>query len=213
MKTLFIAFYTLWGSFTLAQVGIGYASNYTPTETLEVNGTFQMHPGNEFYLENPGAYTGASGNSLLIVKNLHTDTLNKFDPEIMPFAAVTFVPYHFNNVNAHGLHDYDTKINADKYYVTIGGFFVLTEDGGTSIFVGGSESHFPLYSARAFVQNGTWHLKFDLNNNRQFEHMVDIYLNVSVYYKDFLTKTNTTKVVNMGGNTTGTTPAPDGVIH
>ena len=48
MKTLLIAFYSLLGSFAFSQVGIGFLSNYTPTETLEDNGTFQVHPGNEF---------------------------------------------------------------------------------------------------------------------------------------------------------------------
>ncbi len=213
MKTILIIINGILGFAVFGQVGIGLPANQTPTESLEVNGIFQMHEGNELFLENAGAYTGASGNSILMVKNTTTNTLNKFDPEVMPFAAITFIPYQFDNVNAHGLHDYDTKIDASKFYLTIGGFFVLTESGGTSIFVDGNSSHFPLYSARAFVQNGTWHLKFDLNNNRQFESQVDIYLNVSVYYKEFLTQTNTTRMVNMSGNSTGTTPAPAGALN
>ena len=213
MKNLLFAVFSIIGGILFSQVGIGLPTNYTPTESLEVNGTFQLHPDNELYFENIGAYTGTSGNSLLMVKNLTTNTLNKFDPEVMPFSAITFVPYHFDNVSPHGLHDYDTGISATNFYLTIGGFFVLTDSGGTSIFVDGSASQFPVYSARAFVQNGTWHLKFDLNNNRQFEHNVDIYLNVSVYYNAFLTKTNSTRMVDMSGSATGTTPAPDGAIN
>ncbi len=213
MKKILFTLYGFLGFVAFGQIGIGFPANQVPTESLEVNGVFQIHEGNELFLENAGSYTGPSGNSLLMVKNTTTNTLNKFDPEAMPFAAVTFIPYQFDNVNAHGLHDYDTKIDASKFYLTIGGFFVLTESGGTSIFVDGDSSHFPLYSARAFVQNGTWHLKFDLNNNRQFESQVDIYLNVSVYYKDFLTNTNATRTVNMNGNSTGTTPAPAGALN
>ena len=213
MKNTLLAIIASFSTLAFSQIGINLPANQTPTETLEVNGVYQLHEGNEMFFENIGAYTGTSGNSLLMVKNITTNTLNKFDPEAMPFSSATFVPYHFDNVNAHGLHDYDTKIDASRFYVTIGGFFVLTETGGTSIFVGGSASQFPLYSARAFVQNGTWHLKFDLNNNREFEHIVDIYLNVSIYYMNFLTKTNTTRTVNMGGNTTGSTPIPDGAVN
>lgn len=197
----------------MGQVGIGLPANQVPTETLEVNGVFQIHEGNELFLENPGAYAGTSGNSILLVKNTQTNSLNKFDPAAMPFSAVTFVPYHFDNVSPHGLHDYDTKIDANRFYVSVGGFFVLTEDGGTSIYVGGNENHFPLYSARAFAQGGTWHLKFDLNNNREFEHVVDIYLNVSIYYKNFLTRTNNVINANLGGGTTGSTPKPVGAIE
>lgn len=201
------------GSVSLsAQIGIGLPTNQQPVETLEVNGTFQLHTGNELFLENPGFYTDVSGNSILLVKNTETNNLNKFDPGEMPFSSVTYIPYHFDNVNKHGLHNYDTKIDATKFYVTIGGFFVLTKDGGTSIVVDGSKSHFPLYSARAFVQNGTWRLTFDLNNNREFSDLVDIYLNVSIYYKNFLTQTNAVKTVNMGNLETGSTPKPIGAI-
>ena len=213
MKNILSGIFMLISFALIAQVGIGLPANQAPTETLEVNGVFKIHEGHDLFLENPGAYTGASGNSILLVKNTETNSLNKFDPATMPFAAVTYVPYHFDNVNAHGLHDYDTKIDANKFYLTVGGFFVLTEDGGTSIYVGGSENHFPLYSARAFVQGGTWHLKFDLNNNRQFEHVVDIYLNVSIYYKNFLTKTNNLISANLGGGSTGSTAKPDGALE
>ncbi len=213
MKNLLSSIFMLISFALIGQVGIGLPTNQSPTETLEVNGVFQIHEGNELFLENPGAYDGASGNSILLVKNTETNSLNKFDPAAMPFSAVTFAPYHFDNVNPHGLHDYDTKIDASKFYVTVGGFFVLTEDGGTSIYVDGNDSHFPLYSARAFVQGGTWHLKFDLNNNRKFEDVVDIYLNVSIYYKSFLTKTNNIINANLGGVSTGSTPKPDGALE
>lgn len=213
MKTTLFTIFSLLSLLIFGQVGIGLPANQTPTETLEVNGVFQLHDGNELFLENAGPYMGTSGNSIMMVHNTDTNTLNKFDPSSMPFAAITFIPYHFDNVSAHGLHNYDTKIDASKFYITIGGFFVLKEDGNTSIEMTGSDSHFPLYSARAFVQNGTWRLKFDLNNNRQFDHLVDIYLNVSVYYNNFLTKTNTVKSVNMNGNTSGSTSKPDGAIE
>jgi len=212
MKNLILITFIIISLPLWAQVGIGLPESQSPVETLEVNGTFQLHEGNEIFLENPGYYSGTSGNSILLVRNTETNTLNKFDPTSMPYSSISFVPYHFDNVSAHGLHNYDTKIDASKFYVSIGGFFVLTKDGGTSVEVSGSKAHYPLYSARAFVQDGTWRLQFDLNNNREFTDLVDIYLNVSIYYNNFLTKTNTVRTVNMGNSETGSTPKPDGAI-
>ncbi|MFV0144613.1 hypothetical protein OBJ68_04155 [Empedobacter falsenii] len=213
MKKIIVTIALFFGVMLFAQLGIGLPSNQAATESLEVNGAFKLFPNNKLFLENPGVYTGTSGNSILLVKNTDTKTLNKFDPANMPFSSVTFVPYHFDDVNAHGLHNYDTKIDATKFYVSIGGFFVLTKDGGTSIEVTGEKNIFPLYSARAFVEGGTWRLQFDLNNNRTFSDQVDIYLNVSIYYKNFLTRTNNLMVVSLGGGETGSATMPTGAIQ
>lgn len=211
MKNIIIATVLFFSGSLFAQVSIGFPSDYVAKESLEINGAFKLHSDNELILENPGSYDGTSGNSILIVKNTKTNSLNKFDPANLPFASVTYVPYHFNNVSVKGLENYDTKIDAKKFYVTIGGFFVLTKDGGTSVLVEGSKEDFPLYSARAFVQNGTWRLKFNLNN-REFSDQVDIYLNVSIYYMNFLTKVNEVRDVDMKKSETGSTKIPEGAI-
>lgn len=213
MKNYIYFFTLLFSSIVFSQVGIG---TNTPSETLEVNGTTKLHQNNKIYLENPGYYSGTSGSSSLMVKDLNTNELKKFDPATANFSSVYFTSYFFDNVAAEGLSSYNTKIDASKYYVSVGGFIVLKNDGTTSISIEGTTStsgtnnYFPLYSARAFVQNGTWHLKFLPNNNRVFESQVDIYLNVSIYRKNLLTNAeNAPIVVNLQNGTTGTAPAPN----
>ena len=204
------------GTTVFAQVSIGFPENYKSTGTsgsLEVNGNIRLHKNSNLYLENIGDYTGTSGNSNLLVNNTSNNTLNKFDPESMPFSSITYIPYRFKNVSKKGLQEYNTRISATKFYVSIGGFFVLTKTDGTTVNVKGSKEHYPLYSARAFVKNDTWHLKFDLNHNREFSDNVNIYLNVSVYYKNFLTKTNDIITHSMDSKEQGVTKKPIGAIE
>lgn len=214
-KIIIFTLFTL--SFNLyAQVGIG---TETPTETLDVNGTFKIHEGGRLYLENPGYYNDSDGVSIMMVKDKTDNNLKSFNPETAPFAAVTYTSYFFDNVDEKGLVEYDTKIDGNKYYLNVGGFLVHKHDGGTSISLTGSTgsngtiNYLPLYNSRAFVKNGTWHLTFQPNSGRTFESNIDITLNVTIYYNNFLTSVNEPIVYNMNANTagTGSTPAPQNI--
>lgn len=215
MKNYIYFLALLFSSTLYSQVGIG---TQTPTEDLEVNGATKLHTNNKIFLENPGYYSGASGSSILMVKDLNTNELKKLNPATASFSSVYFTTYFFDNVNSAGLASYDTKIDASKYYVSIGGFIVLKSNGATSISIAGTTStngtnnYFPLYSARAYVSGGTWHLKFQPNNGRVFESQIDVYLNVSIYRKNLLTNAeNTPIVVDFTNGTTGTAPVPNGI--
>lgn len=219
MKNLFYLIIFALGIFVNAQVGIGTDN---PQATLDVNGSFEIHENGKLYLENPGLYTNQGSSSLMLVKDLTDNTLKKFDPAAMPFSSVSFTSYFFDNVDEKGLISYDTKINADRFHVCIGGYRVLRYDGNTSISLSGSQgtngsiNYLPLYNARAYVNptTNTWILTFQPNGGRAFESNFDLYLNVTIYFKNFLTKTNTPIIVNMNANTAGngSAPAPEGAM-
>src|SRR5690606_37342874 len=118
-----------------AQVGIG---TDTPQATLDVNGNFEIHENGKLYLENPGIYDNQSSSSLMLVKDLNDNTLKKFDPASLPFSSVSFTTFFFDNVDEKGLVSYDTKINADRFHLCVGGFRILSSSGGTSISLIGS---------------------------------------------------------------------------
>lgn len=211
-KYIFSTLITI-GSFAIAQVGIG---TNVPTQDLEVNGTFKLHEENNLFLENPGYYLGTAGNSILLVKDKNDNHLKKFDPSNAGFASASITTYKFTNVDKKGLVEYDTKINASKYYVSIGGFVVYSKDDNTSISIAPSSSnqndYFPLYSARSFVKNGTWHLKFMPNNGREFSQNINVYLDVSIYLRKMLTKTDSQPiVVDFNNGTTGSATKPQGI--
>lgn len=201
----------------MGQVGIGTTD---PQADLDVNGNFKLTNGSKLYLENPGFYQNTTSSSQMIVRDLSDNTLKMLNPETLPYSSVSFTTYFFDNVGEKGLVEYDTKIDASKFYVCIGGFRILKHDGNTSISLTGSTgnngslNYLPLYNARAFVKDGTWRLTFQPNSGRTFESNVDIYLNVSIYLKNFLTRTNDPIVVNLNGNTSGngSAAAPVGAI-
>lgn len=220
MKKIFIIYTFILSQFVLAQVGIGTDN---PQATLDVNGNLKIHENGKLYLENPGLYNNQSSSSLMIVKDLSDNTLKKFNPESMPFSSVSFTTYFFDNVDESGLLSYDTKINADRFHVCVGGYRVLKHDGDTSISLSGTTgsdnstiNYLPLYNSRAYVNpaTNTWILTFRPNSGRVFESNIDLYLNVSIYFKNFLTKTNSPIVVNMNANTSGegSAPSPDGAM-
>jgi hypothetical protein len=220
MKNIFNIILLTFGVTLMAQVGIGTT---TPQATLDVNGNFEIHDNGKLYLENPGLYNNQGSSSLMLVKDLNDNTLKKFDPESLPFSSVSFTTYFFDNVDEKGLVSYDTKINGDRFHVCIGGYRVLRHDQNTSITLTGSTgsdnstiNYLPLYNARAYVNptTNTWILTFQPNSGREFESNIDLYLNVSIYFKNFLTKANTPIIVNMNGVNTGNgnAPAPVGAM-
>lgn len=209
MKNIFYLLFVLLSSFLFAQVGIG---TDTPQSTLDVNGNFKIHEDGKLFLENPGIYSNQGSSSLMLVKDLNDNTLKKFNPETSPFSSVSFTTYFFDNVDEKGLVSYDTKINADRFHVCVGGYRVLRYDGSTSISLTGSTgtnnatiNYLPLYNSRAYVNptTNTWILTFQPNSGRTFESNIDLYLNVSIYFKNFLTKANNPIIVNMNGNQSG----------
>jgi len=196
-----------------AQVGINKPN---PTEMLDVNGNMKFS--NILYLENPGVYLGSSSNSYLIVKDNGSQVIKRYVPETSDYSAINTVNYTFTGVNFTGLTNYDTGIPSSNYYLTIGGYIIRGGGNSSNVSISGSNVNIPLYSARAFIQGGTWRLKFLPNHSRTFTvpdsqnpKNVDIKLNIIVYRRDMLTTVNPVINYNMNANVagTGTSPQPD----
>lgn len=187
-------------------VGIG---NTNPTRTLDVTGNTKLS--GELYFENPGSFTGPSTESYLIVRDNSDKALKRYVPATSQYSAINSTVYHITNITPGGLTDFDTKIPVAKYYLIIGGFIVRGVGNNSNIRIDQNSSnaqYIPLYSARSFQQNGTWHIKFTPNNNRVFFENPEIRLSVSIYRKDMLTTVNNLITVDMNANTSGNGTAP-----
>lgn len=210
MKNKIVLIFILFFSLTKAQVGINKTN---PIETLDINGNMKLS--GTLYFENPGTFTGVSTNSYLIVKDNSNQMIKRYVPETADYSAINSVSYSFTAVNFSGLDNYDTGIPSSSYYVTIGGFIIRGGGDNSNVYIAGSANNIPLYSARAFVENGTWRLRFLPNHGRSFTvpdqqdpKNVDIRLNVIIYRRDMLTTVNPTINFNMNANTSGTGTAP-----
>lgn len=192
--------------------GVGIGTN-TPTHTLEVNGNMKLS-GN-LYLENPGNYTGKASGSYLLVRDNSDNVIKRYVPATSAYSAINSTVYFINNISTSGITDFDTRIPAAKYYVIIGGFIVrgINNDSNIDIVESGSLANYiPQYSARSFVENGTWRIKFTPNNNRIFDRTAEIRLSISAYRRDMLTTVNSQITYNMNGDTSGNASVPAPVL-
>ncbi|WDF48507.1 hypothetical protein PQ459_08510 [Chryseobacterium sp. KACC 21268] len=199
----------LFFNLSFAQVGIG---KNNPVQTLDVNGNMKLSK--VLYLENPGVYIGPAANSYLLVKDNSSQMIKRYVPETADYSAISNVTYALTAVNFSGLTNYDTGISATAYYLTIGGYIIRGSGDTSNVYIAGDTDNIPMYSARAFVQNGTWRLKFLPNSNRVFTvpsdinpKNIEIRLNVIVHRKDMLTIVNPTINVDMNSNIAGTATA------
>lgn len=193
-----------------AQVGIGVIN---PTHMLEVAANVKLS--GQLYFENPGVYSDVSSNSYLIVRDNSDNVLKRYVPATAEYSAINSTVYYFTNINPAGLNDFNTGIPSSKYYLVIGGFIIRGLNNNSNIKITQPENtnlneFVPQYSARSFVQNGTWHIKFVPNSNRVFDQNPEIRLNVSVYRRDMLTTVNNIITYDMKGvaNGAGSAPAP-----
>jgi len=192
--------------------GVGIGTN-TPTHTLEVNGNMKLS-GN-LYLENPGNYTGKASGSYLLVRDNSDKVIKRYVPATSAYSAINSTVYFINNISTSGVTDFDTRIPAEKYYVIIGGFIVrgINNDSNIDIVESGSLANYiPQYSARSFVENGTWRIKFTPNNSRIFDRTAEIRLSISAYRRDMLTTVNSQITYNMNGDTSGNASVPAPVL-
>ncbi|MDF2551137.1 MAG: hypothetical protein K0R36_1139 [Chryseobacterium sp.] len=212
MKNIFFVFIFAISTLNAQGVGIGTTN---PTHNLEVVGNVKLS--DELYFENPGVYSDVASNSYLIVRDNSDKVLKRYVPATAEYSAINSTVFYIKNINAGGLTDFNTGISANDYYLVIGGFIIrgvnnnsninITQPANTNL-----NEFIPQYSARSYIQNGTWHIKFTPNNNRVFDQSPEIRLNVSVYRRDMLTTINNTINYNMNGVTTGVASAPAPVL-
>lgn len=216
-KNIYIIVVTFFATLLSAQTytpGVGINTD-SPTRTLDVNGTTISKGSNDkWFFENPGVYGGKSNDSYLTVIDKDDNQMKIFNPETMSYASINYATFRFNKLPNTGLKFYDTKIDASKYHVMVGGFIIYGGSSTTDATVSGTATRVEgnvLYTSRAYIgEGGTWILKFQPNNDVVFDQeRIDLILNVAIYRKNLLlSDTNEKIVVDMKNTKTATAPAP-----
>ncbi|MBT8256245.1 MAG: hypothetical protein KJO23_06875 [Bacteroidia bacterium] len=200
-----------------AQVGI---NTTTPSAALEVDGNVIIE--GSLTLENPGDNSDIRGSKFLI-RSLDYE-LMQYDISTSKYGPINFAEFAFKDVPPQGLLDYDTKISIVDYVVSVQGY-TFAEAGEVrqgsimphSIISDDNIEGYQMY-AYANPVTQTWWIKAFVNNsefqvrqgNGYINTPIDLYLNIMMYRKGFITKTQSDINVNMGGSTTTTAPLPAG---
>jgi len=192
-----------------AQVGIGTTS---PTETLQVAGNAKLS--GELTLENPGVFTTNVDNSqrYLIVNNT-TGAVNRYltgnGASKAYYSPINYATYVLKNLSTSSLIDFDTKIPADKYIVSVQSY-EFSDTGTIFDSTTGTDSVNGIVY-KAFRSGGTWHLAFYGVDSYLTIPGQDLTLEVVIYRNKLLmADDDTTITVNMGNSTTATATKPTG---
>lgn len=198
------------------QVGI---NTTTPNSALDVVGDTKLD--GRLYLENPGAVSDIR-NSKLLVQSTGGE-IKKYDIDVSKYGPINYAEFIFRNLSKNGLQDYDTKISVSDYIVTVQGFYYLEAGtGDTDIMAHSNLSNdniegFQVY-AYANATTGTWFLRAFVNNSEFHTRIgsvfaatpIDMFLNLIIYRRGFISKSLNSISVDMGNSETGTVAAPTG---
>jgi len=216
MKYLFLILLLAGINQGIAQVGI---NTTTPSAALEVVGDVKVD--NSLFLESPGDNTDIRGSKLLIHST--TDNLLEYDINISKYGPINYVEFVFNDLSTDGLQEYDTKISITDYLVTVQGYYYLeAQTGDTNVMVHSTitddniEGH-QIYAYKNMATQ-TWCIKATVNNSQfmtrsgstMANSSIDLYLNVVMYRKGFISKSQVPITMDMGNLETGTAPLPTG---
>lgn len=199
--------------FLMAQVGI---NNPNPQATLDVNGSVLVYE--HLYLENPGDSDQIRGSNLLIQKT--NGQIVQYDIDQSKYGPINYVQFVFKDTNTNGLKDYDTKISATEYLVTVQGFYFLkagTTDTSITIKSTVDNTKVEGFQVYAYIDNrtNTWHIKGFVNNGKFQNNLladtsIDLYMNLIIFRNGFIAKPLENVVVNMGQQETKTVNVPSG---
>lgn len=197
-----------------AQVGI---NNPNPSATLDVIGDVLIQ--DKLYLENPGGDLNVTNSKLLVIKDNETQ-ISKYDIEMSSYGPLNYIKFLFRDVSDFGLRDgFNTKISAEKYTIAVHGYYLLIHaDQTTNVSfrsqANNSDRYMEGHQYYAYIQDGEWWIKGFVQNSRSYRFgpmNTDIYMDVTIYKNDFITKNWSDRIeVNMGGNTTRTVATPEG---
>lgn len=217
MKNIYI-FLIIFLSFkpVCAQVGI---NTTTPSTTLDVVGDVKLN--NSLYLENPGDNSQIRGSKLLIRST--TNDLLKYDITASKYGPINYAEFSFNDLSTNGLYDYDTKISTTDYIVCVEGYRFHDETPTEtsvmphSLISNDNIEGYQIY-AYANTTTQTWWLRAFVNNSeftvRQGSSYevttIDMILNIIIYRRGFIAKSQTPINVDMGAVDSGTAPLPTG---
>lgn len=218
MKTIYVISLLLSTATAIAQVGI---NTTTPTADLEVVGDVQID--NYLYLENPGDSQQIRGSKLLIA--LQNDNLVQYDINQSKYGPINYAEFIFRDLSKDGLQDYDTKISIDDYVLTVQGYYFLeagSNDTDVMLYSTVDSDNIEGHQVYAYknTTTNTWFLRAFVNNAEfrsyvasagQFVGIeVDMYLNLIIYRKGFISKELTPVSIDMGNLETGVAPLPTG---
>lgn len=195
-----------------AQTGKVGVKTTSPKETLDVNGdTFT----NSLYMRNPGEPTMTGGHFLATSQN----SLQIYDPNLETSGLFNYIKLSLTGVSGAGITDYDTKIDANNFLVTVHNYSFKLNDGSTNVALdygdnGRNDNAQGSPDVTAFRSNGTWHLRARFTNskliaftsanpNRLYNNFtVEFYL---MAYKRLITKQNISDINTDLGGTDGST--------
>ena len=200
-----------------SQVGIG---TNTPQSTLDVVGNTRVD--GSLFLENPGRKSEIRNSKLLILST--ANTVLKYDIQTSKYGPINYIELAFRNIASEGLLDYDTKISTNDYIATIQGYYFLEPTtGDTDILLLSltDTSNIEGYQIYAYANpiTQTWFLRAKVNNSIFMTRnsssvfiptQFDLFLNLVVYRKGFITKEHEDVSVNMGNSELFTAPLPAG---
>lgn len=217
MKTTLLAFLLLLATTpTISQVGV---NNTSPTSTLDVTGDVKTD--GVVYLEDPGSANGIRNSKLLVQSS--AGSIKKYDIDQSKYGPINYAEFAFRNLSKDGLQDYDTKISTEDYIVTIQGYYYLEAGtGDTDIMAYSTVSidNIEGYQFYAYpnATTGTWWLRAFVNNSEFHTRIsgvfaatpIDMFLNLIIYRRGFISKSNSAMTIDMGNLETGTAPLPVG---
>ena len=201
----------------MAQVGINKSN---PKEALDIIGDVIID--DRVFLESPGGNSTIRRSKLLI--HDITKGILQYDIDVSKYGPINYAEYKFTGLSADGLHDYDTKISATDYILTVQGYYFLgAVTGATGIIVQSTVDidNIEGYQFYAYPNpiTGTWFLRGYVNNSRFQQKVagvftdtqIDLFLNVVIYRNKFIAKSQaSTMSIDMANSSTGTAPLPAG---
>ena len=217
-NTILLLLFILIGAVTFGQVGINTA-NPDPAIALEVIGDVRID--GSLFLEDPRSKLQIRNSKLLIQTT--SNEIIRYDIAISKYGPINYAQFVFEDLSKDGLQDYNTKIDVDDYIVTIQGYYFLEAGTGDTDVMTHSNTHsddiegYQIYAYPNSTTN-TWYIRAFINNatfrtrlpSDMADTPVDMYLNVVIYRKGFISKELTEVTVDMGSSETGTAPLPSG---
>lgn len=203
----------LYSGFALSQVGI---NTTTPVRALDVEGNAMTDE--KLYLENPGNSTQIRGSKLIIEKT--DQSIVQYDINISKYGPINYAQFIFRNTSRDGVKEYDTKISTLDYGVTIQGYYFREySTNSTSVITASNSGNnvvegFQVYAYKNPSTN-TWFIKGIVNNGfflvgSNTNIKIDLYMNLIIYRKGFISKEIPDITLDLGGNSTGTVSKPTG---
>ena len=216
MKNLILLLACLVTASVFGQVGI---NTNTPNFLLDVNGSTKID--NSFYLEKPGISNQIRGSKLLI--SLQDNSIVQYDIDQSKYGPINYAEFIFRELSKDGLQDYDTKISITDYIVTVQGYYYLEAGtGDTDVMTNSNNGNdniegYQIYAYKNISTN-TWFLRAFVNDSEFRTRLggsfgstpVDMYLNLIIYRRGFISKEVNSISVDMNGNETATAPLPAG---